>query len=193
MASKLQNMYIKLGFSPKAAKLLVREQGLDNPDRLRVLTDKNVDDICNVVRKPGDKNANGTPDRGQQVSVIAQENLKLAAFLFHHRWRCTLDWEITGVNEETVHLLAGQKKLKDEYKNPDMLPKTNKSDMAGTMESIKEYLRACHGVIKAPLASYVIRKTMTVQTNGDYPTYATPDDKMIARMLHLPLNKNTLL
>ena len=52
-------MYVWLGFSPKAAKLLVREQGLDNPERLRVLTDKNVDDICNVVRKPGGKNANG--------------------------------------------------------------------------------------------------------------------------------------
>ena len=51
MALKLQNIYIQLGFSPKAAKLLVREQGLDSLNRLRVLTDKNVDDICNVVRK----------------------------------------------------------------------------------------------------------------------------------------------
>ena len=85
MASKLQYRYIQLGFSPKAAKLLIREQGLDNPDRLRVLTDKNVDDICNVVRKPGGKNADGTPDRGQQVSMIAQEHLKLTAFLFHYR------------------------------------------------------------------------------------------------------------
>ena len=64
--------------------------------------------------------------------------------------------------------------------------------MAEMMESIKEYLRAQHGVIKAPLA-YVIRKTITVQTNGDCPMYATPDDKMIARVLHLPLNKNKLL
>ena len=61
MALKLQNMYIQLGFSPEAAKLLIREQGLDNPDRLRVLTDKNVDDICNVARKPGGKNADGLP------------------------------------------------------------------------------------------------------------------------------------
>ena len=65
-------MYVWLGFSPKAAKLLIREQGLDNPDRLRILTYKNVHDICNVRRKSGGKNANGTPDRGQQVSVIAQ-------------------------------------------------------------------------------------------------------------------------
>ena len=28
---------------------------------------------------------------------------------------------------------------------------------------------------------------------GDYPMYATPDDKMIARMLHLPPDKNKLL
>ena len=58
--------------------------------------------------------------RGQQVSVIAQENMKLVAFLFHHRWRSTLDWEIMGVDEDTVHLMAGQKKLEDEYKDLKM-------------------------------------------------------------------------
>ena len=79
--------------------------------------------------------------------MIAQENLKLAAFLFHHWWRCTLDWEITEVNEETVHFLADQKKLEDEYKDPDVLLKINKSYMAGMMESIEEYFRACCGVI----------------------------------------------
>ena len=93
----------------------------------------------------GGKNANGMPHRGQQVLVIAQENLKLTAFLFyHHRWRCTLDWEIMEVNEGTVHLLAGQKRLKDEYKDSNVLPKMNKSDMAGMMESIKEYHRSCY-------------------------------------------------
>ena len=64
----LHNMYIWLGFSPEAAKLLI--------------TDKNVYDICNVMRKLGSKNANGMHDRRQQVSVIAQENLKLVTFLY---------------------------------------------------------------------------------------------------------------
>ena len=122
IASWLQDMYVQLGFILTAAKLLVREQGLDSPERLQVLTDKNVDDFCNVVRKPGGKIANGMPNRGEQVSVIAQENLKLAVFLFHHGWRCTLDWEIIGVNEGTVHLMRCQKKLKDEYKDSNMLP-----------------------------------------------------------------------
>ena len=85
MASWRQDMYLCLGFSPEAAKLLIREKELDSPKRLRVLMDKNVDDICNVVRKPGSKNANGMPNRGQQFLVIAQENLKLAIFLFIYR------------------------------------------------------------------------------------------------------------
>ena len=91
MASVLQDMYLWLRFSPETARLLIREQELDSPERLRVLTDKNVDDICNVLRKQGSKNANWMPKRGQQVSVTAQENLKLAIFLFHHWWRYTFN------------------------------------------------------------------------------------------------------
>ena len=91
MALWLQDMYVWHGFSPKAAKLLVREQGLYSSERIRVLANKNVDDTCNVVRKTGGKNADGMPNRGQQISVIAQEKLKLG--------RCTLDWEIMGVNK----------------------------------------------------------------------------------------------
>ena len=146
-------------------------------------------DICNVARKPGSKNANGMSDIWQQVLVIAQENLKLAVFLFHHRWRCTLDWEMMGVNEDTLCLMTGQKKLEDEYKDPNVMPKINKSDIAGMMEAIKEYLRLHCGVVRLPFV-YVIWKTITVQTYGDYHMYATPDDEMNARMLHLPLDKN---
>ena len=144
MALCFQDMYILHGFSPKEAKILIREQGLDDLQRLRVLSDKNVNDTCNLMRKPDGNNADGTPDRGQQVSAIVQENLKLPSFLFHHRWRCTSNWEVMGVHEDTVHLLAGQKKLKDDYKDPHVLPMINKSDMVGMMEAIKDYLRSHH-------------------------------------------------
>ena len=86
MALWLQDVYIWLGFSPEAAKLLIREQGLVSSESLRVFTSKNLHDICNVMKKPGGKNAEEMPNRGQQVSVMAQENLKLATFLFHHRF-----------------------------------------------------------------------------------------------------------
>ena len=69
MTSWLQDMCLWLGFSSEAARLFIREQGLNRSERLRVLTDKNVNDICNFIRKLGGKNADGMPDRGQQVSV----------------------------------------------------------------------------------------------------------------------------
>ena len=69
----------------------------------------------------------------------------------------TYDWEMTNVDEQTSHQLVTQKKqLKDEYKGPNTLPKINKTDMARTMESIEEYHRLHHGVMKAPL-TYIIR------------------------------------
>ena len=73
-----------------------------------------------------------------------------------------------------------------------MLSKVNKADMLGTMEEIEEYLRSCHGVMRAPL-TYIIRKIIIVQTYGDYLRYVTHNDEMITRMLHLPLDKNKLL
>ena len=48
-----------------------------------------------------------------------------------------------------MHLMTGQKKLEDEYKDPIVLPKINKSDMTGTVEAIKEYLRSHHGIVRA--------------------------------------------
>ena len=36
-----------------------------------------------------------------------------------------------------MHLLVGQKRLEDEYKDLDVLPKVNKDDMKVTMEFIK--------------------------------------------------------
>ena len=61
----LQGMNLWLTFSLEASRLLLRKQGLDCPKRLRVLTYKNVNDICNAMRMPGSKKADGTPDREQ--------------------------------------------------------------------------------------------------------------------------------
>ena len=78
--------------------MIIREQGLDNLSSLIVFTDKNVNDICDFMRKQGGKNSNRMPNRGQQIAVTAQENLKLTVILFHHRVRCNLDWEVLEVH-----------------------------------------------------------------------------------------------
>ena len=95
------------------------------------------------------------------------------------------------MHEDTVCLLAGQTWLKDKCKDPDVLPKVNKANMAGMMESIKENLKSCHGVVREPLA-YIIGKNIMVQTYGNYPKYETHDDEMAARMFYLTPYKNRL-
>ena len=57
------------------------------------------------------------------------------------------------------------------------------------MEAIKEYLKSRCGVETPPLA-YIIRKTVTVRTYGNYPWYATSDDKMMTRMFHITIEQN---
>ena len=88
---------------------------------------KIVDDICSIMRKPGNKNVDGTPNRGSQASVMAQENLRLADFLFYYSWRCIIEWKVMKMQEETAHKFAHQWKLDNKYKNQDVLPKVNKA------------------------------------------------------------------
>ena len=60
------------------------------------------------------------------------------------------------MHEDTVHLLAGQKRLEDECKDQDELSKVNKADVTWMMEAIEEYLRSHNGVVRLPVA-YIIR------------------------------------
>ena len=112
-----------------------------------------------------------TQHRGTGVSY---ENLKWAFFLFYHQCRCTFDWEIKGVNEETIHKFSFQKKLGDKYEDPDMLPKVNKSDMMGMKKAIKEYLKSLRDIERAPHANTII-KTLVVQTYNILLCCVTPD------------------
>ena len=62
MALQLQDMYLWLEHNPKAARLLIKRKALDSPD-MTSFHRQNVDDICNVARKPSGKNTNGVPDK----------------------------------------------------------------------------------------------------------------------------------
>ena len=66
------------------------------------------------------------------------------------------------MQEITVCLIAGQERLKDDYKDPDV------QNNAG----YQRFSRLHHVVIRAHLAQ-VISKTIIIQTYGDYPKYAT--------------------
>ena len=63
--------------------------------------------------------------------------------------------------------------------------------MASMMEVINNQFRSCHGVGKVPL-TYIIRKIIVIETCGTYLWYATLDDKMIVRILHLLKEQKSL-
>ena len=48
-----------------------------------------------------------------------------------------------------------------------------------------------HKIVSQITLCGVVRRSL-VQTYGDYTKYASPDDEMIARMVHLPLEQNKL-
>ena len=59
----------RIGFLEAAASKLELKQALNNPERIQVLTHKIVN-ICNTLRKSGDKIADELPDRIEQVFMF---------------------------------------------------------------------------------------------------------------------------
>ena len=67
------------------------------------------------------------------------------------------------MQEETVYKLMGQRKLKDKYKDQDVLPEIKY--MVGMIQPTETYLRSCNGIKRASLTN-VFRKIIRVQTHG---------------------------
>jgi len=66
----------RLGFSSQAATDIMGDQGIDSVGKLRVLDKKEVESLCEVVRRPGGP----TSTARATVSLWAEANLKLMVF-----------------------------------------------------------------------------------------------------------------
>ena len=87
-------MLLRLGFSQTVAMKLVDEQGIDSPWTLDSLSDEDIAATCNMIGRPGGLVSGMTPDRGNQISILAVKNLKLAAFMFKTRENCSKAYNI---------------------------------------------------------------------------------------------------
>ena len=67
-------------FSEIAVKNLSYEQVLSNSDQFKALTNSNIDHICNKCQKPQDKTAKGSPDWGDQISMMWQSTRSSMSF-----------------------------------------------------------------------------------------------------------------
>ena len=96
----MKDVYVGLGFTANAALKMVTQQGIDSLEELRELDDKEVENLCRVLRKPGGfmPNPNADPDPamnqpaeifdpGTQVSTRAENLLKQACFWARNRQR----------------------------------------------------------------------------------------------------------
>ena len=99
---EMEEMFLKLGFSQTVAMMLVDDQGISSPWTLSSLSDEDITAICNVMRWPGNLVSGKMPDRGNQISVLAANNLKLMAFMFKMMECCSKADDSGCVNSTSV-------------------------------------------------------------------------------------------
>ena len=68
-----------------------------------------------------------------------------------------MDWDMKNVLWKTVQELMDQKKLRVDFNDPCVLHKIRKINMAVMMRNVKEFLRLCCNVKRAPFTC-IMRK-----------------------------------
>ena len=186
----------RLGFTQDVAATITNVQGVDSIDELKFLNDKEVEGLCNNIRKPGgmmpnpDAGAQGEPamirNPEQGVSARAENNLKLCCYFIRHCERISRSVTVDQITLANIRALHDLRDAEINHIDPEPMPKLMDSkNWPKTMEGIVEYLRGCLGVTKIPL-SYVVRDHIeaTPEANDPETNYDTPQDEMIA---HAPM------
>ena len=136
IVKEMEEIFLRLGFSQAVVLKLVDGQGIDSPWTLASLSDEDITIICDIICRPSGLVSGKTPDRGNQISVLAVNNLKLMAFMFKKMEHCSKNYRIKDINSTFVLHYQHQWELKQ--KKPDNIeaPKVDKNDWAKTMENI---------------------------------------------------------
>ena len=97
-----------IGFTQATTKTIVNEHGIDSCAKLRFLKDKELENLCKVVRHPGSANQGNppVPNLGHPVSFVAKNNLKLTTY-----WLCHQIWVSCSGMPETI-TLAGIRSIR---------------------------------------------------------------------------------
>ena len=66
VVKKMEEMFLRLGFSQAVVLKRVDDQGIDSPQTLANLSDEDIADICNVIHRHGGLVSGKTLDRGNR-------------------------------------------------------------------------------------------------------------------------------
>ena len=147
----------RLGFTNEAATQMVDNEGIDDIEIIRDLTDEDIANLCKTLRQPGGTipNPNAAvagqpatiPNRGFTVSMIAEKNLRRAVYWLQYRNNAdrTTTWaDITVPNVRSIdpHLTE-----LDNHKDPTGLPDKiiDTKNWRKSMELVDEHIRAFRG------------------------------------------------
>ena len=114
---EMEKIFLDLGFNQVVAQKLVDDQEIDSSKTLTSLSDEDITAICDVIRRPGGLVGNKTPDRGNKISVLATNNLKLAGYIFKMMAHCSRTYNIRLFGSTTALKYQQQRELKQ--KKPD--------------------------------------------------------------------------
>ena len=70
------------------------------------MEDANIENLCEVLRRPGGQNTSGNPDPGVKGCVRAEENLKLAVYHCRHQERVSRLTSIASITLSSVRALT---------------------------------------------------------------------------------------
>jgi hypothetical protein len=200
----LRLMYVRMGFSNQMAAYITNEQGINSLEELENLDDKAVERLCQALKKPGgtipnpNAGAQGAPalipNPGFNVSIKAEENLKLAAYYIRHQKRINRPAMVAGITIDSVRRLRELRASEESHKDPTEKPVINDKNWPRTLEDIVEHLRNHLGQTHIPLA-YVVRKEEEVQPHIQDPlaNYPIIQDEMIGRAPHKDIDGDRTL
>ena len=123
-----------------------------------------------------------TPDRGNQITVLAMKNLKLIAFMFKTMEHCSKDNRIQNVNSTSVLHYQHQWELEQTKSDNTKAPKVDKNNREKTMENIVMYLKLVRGMRGTLLACVVQRHVKVAHIPPGSDAYLNLDEKIITRV-----------
>jgi hypothetical protein len=109
-----------------------------------------------------------TPNVGLQVSLRAENNLKLYVYYLKHIERVQGVPTAASITLEVVHGYHEQQRYEEKFKKTAVEPDINDKYWPRTMESIREYLVAQYGA-KGSTLDYVIRQEVEVKSHATDP------------------------
>ena len=181
----------RLGLTDQASQAIVGDQGINNINEIKILRDAEIENLCKVVRRPGGMVANNAnaitgggpaeiPNAGLQVSMRAENNLKLAAYYLWFREKISRPTAAADITLPNVCTVKDLRDWEDGHSDVEATHNLiNPKDWTKTMEALEEYLCGNLGVTKI-LLSYVVRdsRDVTADPAGGWPSQ---QDEMIGR------------